>query len=108
MAEDKPSFTLPTIFDNDLGWGPASNVLPDQFRDIPYAPYSKADKLGRIADWSSPEQNKDGQRDTTVSGRGTRQGGYNRYNRGRLSYSHCPRMRWRSLNIALGCFRDCH
>ncbi|KAK7437401.1 hypothetical protein VKT23_018646 [Stygiomarasmius scandens] len=50
-----PSFTLPPINDNpDGGWGPSSSNLPDRFkfRDIPYAPYSKSDKLGRFADWN--------------------------------------------------------
>ncbi|KZT05567.1 eukaryotic translation initiation factor 3 subunit 7 [Laetiporus sulphureus 93-53] len=49
------SFSLPTINDNpDGGWGPSSSNLPAQFkfRDIPYAPYSKSDKLGRFADWN--------------------------------------------------------
>jgi translation initiation factor 3 subunit D len=50
-----PSFTLPPIHDNpDGGWGPSASNLPDQFKfkDIPYAPYSKSDKLGRFADWN--------------------------------------------------------
>ena len=51
-----PSFSLPPIHDNpDGGWGPStSSNLPDQFKfkDIPYAPYSKSDKLGRFADWN--------------------------------------------------------
>ncbi|KAF9423344.1 hypothetical protein BGZ94_008319 [Podila epigama] len=53
------AFTLPTVSDSKSGWGPVG--LSAQFRDIPYAPYSKADKLGRIADWSAPEgtQGKD-------------------------------------------------
>ncbi len=49
------SFSLPTINDNpDGGWGPSSSNLPSQFKfkDIPYAPYSKSDKLGRFADWN--------------------------------------------------------
>lgn len=49
------SFTLPPIQDNpDGGWGPSSNNLPGgfKFKDIPYAPYSKSDKLGRFADWN--------------------------------------------------------
>ncbi|KAG0319948.1 hypothetical protein BGZ99_004830 [Dissophora globulifera] len=52
-------FKLPTVSDSQSGWGPVD--LSSQFRDIPYAPYSKADKLGRIADWSAPEgtQGKD-------------------------------------------------
>ncbi|KAF8934601.1 eukaryotic translation initiation factor 3 subunit D [Dissophora ornata] len=53
------AFKLPTVTDSQSGWGPVG--LSAQFRDIPYAPYSKADKLGRIADWSAPEgtQGKD-------------------------------------------------
>lgn len=53
-------FKLPPMSDSTSGWGPVG--LSSQFRDIPYAPYSKADKLGRIADWSAPEgtQGKDG------------------------------------------------
>ncbi|KAJ8087048.1 hypothetical protein PM082_005873 [Marasmius tenuissimus] len=50
-----PSFSLPPIRDNpDGGWGPSSSNLPEQskFKDIPYAPYSKSDKLGRFADWN--------------------------------------------------------
>ncbi|CAG8814683.1 10231_t:CDS:2, partial [Racocetra persica] len=53
---DEPFFKLPEIIDNENGWGPSPAMLPEKFRDIPYAPYSKADKLGRIADWSAPEQ----------------------------------------------------
>ncbi|KAK7049766.1 hypothetical protein VNI00_005797 [Paramarasmius palmivorus] len=61
-----PSFSLPPIRDNpDGGWGPSSSNLPDQsrFKDIPYAPYSKSDKLGRFADWN--ETTSDG-RQTAV------------------------------------------
>jgi translation initiation factor 3 subunit D len=50
-----PSFSLPPINDNpDGGWGPSSSNLPEKFKfkDIPYAPYSKSDKLGRFADWN--------------------------------------------------------
>ncbi|KAF9238825.1 translation initiation factor eIF-3 subunit D [Melanogaster broomeanus] len=48
-------FSLPPIHDNpDGGWGPSSSNFPEQFKfkDIPYAPYSKSDKLGRFADWN--------------------------------------------------------
>ncbi|KAJ6460729.1 eukaryotic translation initiation factor 3 subunit D [Mycena vitilis] len=58
------SFTLPPINDNpEGGWGPSSSNLPDQFKfkDIPYAPYSKSDKLGRFADWNdSTTDNRQG------------------------------------------------
>jgi len=49
------SFSLPPIHDNpDGSWGPSSSNLPQtfKFKDIPYAPYSKSDKLGRFADWN--------------------------------------------------------
>lgn len=49
------SFSLPLIHDNpDGSWGPSSSNLPEtfKFKDIPYAPYSKSDKLGRFADWN--------------------------------------------------------
>ncbi|KAF8838622.1 translation initiation factor eIF-3 subunit D [Paxillus ammoniavirescens] len=49
------SFSLPPIHDSpDGGWGPSSSNIPEQFKfkDIPYAPYSKSDKLGRFADWN--------------------------------------------------------
>ncbi|KAG0345526.1 hypothetical protein BG004_003632 [Podila humilis] len=67
------AFTLPSVTDSKSGWGPVG--LSAQFRDIPYAPYSKADKLGRIADWSAPEgtQGKD-QRGGAGDQRGNRPG----------------------------------
>lgn len=49
------SFELPHIHDNpDGGWGPSSSNVPAnfKFKDIPYAPFSKSDKLGRFADWN--------------------------------------------------------
>ncbi|THH14307.1 hypothetical protein EW146_g6016 [Bondarzewia mesenterica] len=49
------SFSLPPINDNpDGGWGPSTSNLPQnyKFKNIPYAPYSKSDKLGRFADWN--------------------------------------------------------
>ncbi|KAI9477762.1 MAG: eukaryotic translation initiation factor 3 subunit D [Benjaminiella poitrasii] len=76
---NKPQFVLPTINDNAGGWGPASNVIPEQFREIPYTPYSKSDKLGRVADWTNP----DGQKQDNNQNTGGRQGrtGFNRFNR---------------------------
>jgi len=41
-------FVLPNM-DQHSGWGPSS--VPEQYKEVPYyAPYSKADKLGRVAD----------------------------------------------------------
>ncbi|KAI8375038.1 eukaryotic translation initiation factor 3 subunit D [Choanephora cucurbitarum] len=75
----KPHFFLPTFHNSESGWGPSSAVTPEQFREIPYAPYSKADKLGRVADWTNPEGQKQDNRETT----GGRQGrtGFNRFNK---------------------------
>ena len=62
------SFELPAIHDNpEGGWGPSSSNIPDdfKFKEVPYAPFSKADKLGRFADWN----------DLTGDGRQTASGG---------------------------------
>lgn len=44
-------FSLPEIEVNAFGWGP-SNVQ-EEMKDLPYAQYSKSDKLGKIADWGA-------------------------------------------------------
>lgn len=49
-AVKPPSFTAPIIQDNPMGWGPCE--MPDQFRDMPYQPFSKGDRLGKISDWT--------------------------------------------------------
>merc|ERR1719378_1117442 len=38
------------IQDNVDGWGPCA--VPDQFRDIPYQPFSKGDRIGKVSDWT--------------------------------------------------------
>lgn len=51
------SFSIPTIDDNEEGWGP--NTIPDKFQDVPYyAPFSKGDKLGKASDWQQQYQGK--------------------------------------------------
>lgn len=49
MAE----FKLPIIHDNPDGWGPPMDLAPKKFQDMPYAPFSKSDRLGRAADWTA-------------------------------------------------------
>ena len=71
------SFSLPPINDNpDGSWGPSSSNMPSEykFREIPYAPYSKSDKLGRFADWY--ESTGDGRNQTMglPTTQGTRSG----------------------------------
>ncbi|KAJ1998190.1 hypothetical protein GGI04_005109, partial [Coemansia thaxteri] len=63
-----PSFTLPTVFDNPKGWGPANTQLPKEFKDIPYIPFSKGDKVNRVANWISQPDPRD-QRDQRNRGR---------------------------------------
>ncbi|KAK9471722.1 eukaryotic translation initiation factor 3 subunit D [Dipodascopsis tothii] len=67
-------FSLPELSPPSSAWGPPT-ALPENmiFKDVPYAPYSKADKLGKMADWSQDSsshhhqqrnrQNQRGQRD---------------------------------------------
>lgn len=45
----------------DLGetWGPAITT-ETTLNGVPYAPYSKGDKLGRMADWTSDKDGRDG------------------------------------------------
>lgn len=38
------------IQDNSTGWGP--NTIPPQFKDMPYQPFSKSDRLGKVSDWT--------------------------------------------------------
>nr|XP_008198322.1 PREDICTED: eukaryotic translation initiation factor 3 subunit D [Tribolium castaneum] len=49
-AVEVPKFVAPVIQDNPTGWGPCE--LPDQFKDMPYQPFSKGDRLGKISDWT--------------------------------------------------------
>lgn len=65
------------------GWGPPVTT-ETTLNGVPYAPFSKGDKLGRMADWTA--DGKDGR-----DGRGGR-AQYNRNYRGAFSY------RWHLLN----------
>jgi len=46
MAE----FIPPVIQDNPTGWGPCQ--VPEKFKDMPYQPFSKSDRLGKVSDWT--------------------------------------------------------
>ena len=44
---DAPArFVTPEIKDNPNGWGP--NTIPAHFKDMPYQPFSKSDRLGKV------------------------------------------------------------
>ncbi|ELR23054.1 Eukaryotic translation initiation factor 3 subunit 7 (eIF3) [Acanthamoeba castellanii str. Neff] len=43
-------FAPPLVFDNPQGWGPTEDSIPSKLKEIPFAPFSKSDKLGKAAD----------------------------------------------------------
>ncbi|RZF46749.1 hypothetical protein LSTR_LSTR002612 [Laodelphax striatellus] len=43
-------FVIPTFHLNTTGWGPCE--MPEQFKDMPYQPFCKGDRLGKISDWT--------------------------------------------------------
>jgi translation initiation factor 3 subunit D len=53
-------FEVPAIVDNDEGWGPTT--IPDQLEGVPYAPFGKGDKVGRISDFTQQGFSKYGGR----------------------------------------------
>jgi translation initiation factor 3 subunit D len=44
--EEVPHFTAPITEDNSSVWGPCD--MPGQFKDMPYQPFSKGDRLGKV------------------------------------------------------------
>lgn len=48
-------FEKPVLQYNENGWGPCE--LPETFKDMPYQPFSKSDRLGKICDWTLPATN---------------------------------------------------
>jgi len=50
VSAGRAKFQPPNIHDNETGWGPTG--IPEQFKDMPYQPYAKSDRLGKIADWT--------------------------------------------------------
>lgn len=72
------SFDTPKVYDHPNGWGPST--LPPGLSEIPYAPYSKSDRLGRVADWTSPADDyyyydREGGGANAATGAGTTTGG---------------------------------
>ncbi|KAA0705760.1 Eukaryotic translation initiation factor 3 subunit D [Triplophysa tibetana] len=48
--KEMAKFHAPVIQENPSGWGPCA--VPDKFKDMPYQPFSKGDRLGKVADWT--------------------------------------------------------
>ena len=67
--------TIAQLSVEDDGWGPET-VTSTTLDGVPYAPYSKGDKLGRMADWT--QEGKEGAQ------RGNRN--YNRNYRGESNH----------------------
>lgn len=51
-------FAVPDIADNADGWGPSAESIPPHLKDVPFAPFSKTDKLGKAADWTNQNYQK--------------------------------------------------
>lgn len=51
-------FAVPGIVDNADGWGPTT--IPEHLEGLPYAPFGKGDKVGRISDFTQTGFNKYG------------------------------------------------
>lgn len=47
-------FEMPELQYNEDGWGPCE--ISDSFSDMPYQPFSKSDKMGKISDWTGSAQ----------------------------------------------------
>ena len=47
-TEGGATLEVPTVVVNPAGWGPTA--LPERYAHVPYAPFAKSDKLGRVAD----------------------------------------------------------
>ncbi|KAL2920267.1 hypothetical protein HK105_200337 [Polyrhizophydium stewartii] len=50
----KLPFALPALAENPGAWGPSAAAVPASVARVPYAPYSKSDRVGRVADWTAP------------------------------------------------------
>jgi translation initiation factor 3 subunit D len=47
-----PAFPTPIIRHNAESWGPTTENVPVQFANVPYAPFGKGDRLGKVADFT--------------------------------------------------------
>jgi hypothetical protein len=52
------SFSLPQVFESDTEWGPTAACVPAELEHLPFAPFSKADKVGRASDWTQAAYQK--------------------------------------------------
>ncbi|PVU95096.1 hypothetical protein BB561_002051 [Smittium simulii] len=55
---DLPSFLLPKILDAPISWGPDIDPNESTISEAPYTPFSKFDRIGKVADWASMDGSK--------------------------------------------------
>lgn len=48
------AFEVPQVAANDSGWGPTT--VPEQLDGVPYAPFGKGDRVGRVSDFTAAGQ----------------------------------------------------
>lgn len=46
------------VFDSADEWGPTAACVPPELENLPFAPFSKADKVGRASDWTQTAYQK--------------------------------------------------
>ena len=59
MTSEEPArapFSLPEIQVNPSGWGPST--IETKFKDMPYQPFSKSDRLGKVCQCPRTDLNK--------------------------------------------------
>lgn len=49
-AQAPQPFAVPEVKGSVGAWGPAAGSFPEKFRDMPFQPFSKSDRLGKAAD----------------------------------------------------------
>ena len=49
-AQEPQPFVVPEVKGTAGAWGPAVGSFPEKFRDMPFQPFSKSDRLGKAAD----------------------------------------------------------
>eukprot|EP00285_Hemiselmis_virescens_P012595 CAMPEP_0173390824 /NCGR_PEP_ID=MMETSP1356-20130122/16291_1 /TAXON_ID=77927 ORGANISM="Hemiselmis virescens, Strain PCC157" /NCGR_SAMPLE_ID=MMETSP1356 /ASSEMBLY_ACC=CAM_ASM_000847 /LENGTH=104 /DNA_ID=CAMNT_0014348305 /DNA_START=22 /DNA_END=332 /DNA_ORIENTATION=- len=47
---------MPLVQDNENGWGPEPDACPEHLRHLPFAPFSKNDRLGRAVEWGGTRE----------------------------------------------------
>jgi len=50
-------YALPEVFESD-DWGPTAACIPAELQHLPFAPFSKSDKVGRASDWTQAAYQK--------------------------------------------------